>query len=142
MNNTLKKLLVGFFTVLMCIATLAGCNQPDSSATSENEGDLTGSTELVEIKNAILSPGTYYTNPLTGSAADPMIVEHEGVYYLYSTGGSQLSVRSSKNLLTWSESKLIFQLSQTTWGKQNCWAPEVFEYKGKFYLFFCGKDAN
>ena len=71
-----------------------------------------------------------------------MIIEHEGTYYLYSTGGTKLSVRTSKNLKSWSSSKQIFALSQTSWGVEKCWAPEVHKYNGKFYLFFCGTDSK
>lgn len=53
-----------------------------------------------------------------------------------------MSVRTSKDLRSWSSSKVIFKLSQTSWGVDRCWAPEVHEYEGNFYLFFCGRDSK
>ncbi len=127
-------------TSVFALSIFCSCNGNTPDDTSIwNPNDPANYTE---IKSAGVSRAYYYQNPLVDSAADPMIVEHEGTYYLYSTGNKNLTVRTSKNLSAWSQPKQIFSLSQTTWGVEKCWAPEVYEYKGKFYLFFCGKTAG
>ncbi len=135
------RIISGTLAAIFGLFTLCACrtNAPsDDTTASEQEQPA----ELTEINNAGATRSWYYQNPLVGSAADPMIVEHEGTFYLYSTGNKTLSVRTSKNLTTWSEPKQIFSLSQTSWGAEKCWAPEVHKYNGKFYLFFCGKTAG
>lgn len=146
-KTTIKRIFAGLLCSFAVMSSLSGCGgeaqTTDTTADTAAEQNAFENTDgLTEVKGGPVSPGVFYQNPLEGSAADPMIVKHEDTYYLYSTGGTQLSVRSSKNLLTWGDKKTIFKLSQTSWGKEKCWAPEVFEYKGKFYLFFCGTDKN
>lgn len=141
MKNGMRRFLSMLLAMVFIALALPACNNGSTNDTDTTD-DTTEKPALTEIGNSVLSPSWYYQNPLTGSAADPMIVEHEGTYYLYSTGGTKLSVRTSKNLKTWSSSKQIFALSQTSWGVDCCWAPEVHEYNGKFYLFFCGRDSN
>ena len=136
---------------LLCLCSITSCFVGcggDAAATDTGSdavtdgGDNVDPSGLVEVKSGLITPGAYYMNPLKDSAADPMIVEYEGKFYLYSTGGTKLSVRTSDNLLTWSDPKTIFELSQTNWGVNKCWAPEVFKYNGKFYLFFGGADSK
>ena len=136
----------------LCLVSVLSCfvgcgNTADTSgAGSDTQSDAGNTTTtpdgVVEVKSGIVTPGAYYINPLEASAADPQIIKHGDTYYLYSTGGTTLSVRSSTNLSTWEDKKTIFRLSDTTWGVDRCWAPEVHEYKGKFYLFFCGRDSK
>ena len=148
-----KKQFLRILACLLCLFSIgwcfAGCGgePPQNSAntdsdTVEGTADNTSPEDLIEIKSGLISPGTYYMNPLKDGTADPMIVEHEGTYYLYYTGGSKLGVRTSTNLLSWSDAKIIFDLSQTGWGVDKCWAPEVHKYNGKFYLFFGGSDSK
>ena len=144
MKKRYIKIIAMLLAAWSSVSVLSSCiNLGNSTDTTvDTSGEDNGVAEYIDISNGILTPGKYYANPLAGSAADPMIVEHEGVFYLYSTGNTTLSVRTSKNLLTWSDPKQIFALSQTGWGVKNCWAPEVHKYNGKFYLFFCGRDSS
>lgn len=134
---------------LLCLCSITSCfvgcggdttSTGDGSDTATEGGNNVDPGDLVEVKSGLITPGSYYMNPLEDSAADPQVIKHEDKYYLYSTGGTTLSVRSSDNLSNWGDKKTIFRLSDTTWGVDRCWAPEVHEYKGKFYLFFCGRD--
>lgn len=147
-----KMQFLRILVCLLCLCSISSCFvgcAGETASTDTGSDTVTGGGEdttdpdaLIEVKSSLITPGTYYMNPLTGSAADPMIIKHGDTYYLYSTGGKTLSVRSSKNLMSWGDKKTIFQLSQTSWGVDKCWAPEVHEYKGKFYLFFCGTDSK
>ncbi|MBR5538808.1 MAG: family 43 glycosylhydrolase, partial [Clostridia bacterium] len=102
-----------------------------------------GGNGMTEIANGILSRSSYYQNNLANNAADPFILEHDGTYYLYATGGSRFTVRKSENLLNWSaESEPIIFLSDTTWAVDCGWAPEIYEYNGKFYFIFSARNEN
>lgn len=98
---------------------------------------------MKEIKNAVLSADSYYRNKLADGAADPFVLEYKGIYYLYATGGSRFIVRKSKDLITWETvSEPILSLSETTWANINGWAPEVYEYGGKFYFIYSAKSKD
>jgi len=76
---------------------------------------------------------------------DPWIMAHRPskTYYLYaSNNGRQTGVNrpgtivyKSRDLLVWEGPFIVFVLPEGTWaGDQPAWAPEVHEYKVKFYL--------
>ena len=132
-----KKLLT---LILLPMLLLAGCGKNENPSETEN---LQGETMFSEIKNGRALPGYYYENNLTDSAADPFILEHDGTYYLYSTGGSKFTVRTSKDLVVWqTQSEPILKLSDLGWAKEKGWAPEMYEYNGKFYLIFSAQGYN
>ena len=98
---------------------------------------------LTEIENGRTTSGFFYKNKLADGAADPFILEHDGVYYLICTGGSRFTVRTSTDLVTWREqSEPLITLADTGWAVKNGWAPEMYEYNGKFYLIFSAQAAN
>ncbi len=74
---------------------------------------------------------------------DPFVLVHEGKYYMYGTFGantwndnlSHFDVYVSEDLENWSEPHCCFAPPEGFWGTKNFWAPEVHEWKGRFYLF-------
>ncbi|WP_460686455.1 glycoside hydrolase family 43 protein [Niabella aquatica] len=75
--------------------------------------------------------------------ADPTIFFHNGVYYLYGTGsGSKpngFKVFTSVNKKNW-ESKGYALKEGESFGNKGFWAPQVFEYKGKFYMAYTANE--
>lgn len=114
---------------LLATLSLFGC--------SEQKKEDAPTVTYTEIENGRVRPGFYYNNNLTDSAADPFILEHDGTYYLYSTGGSKFTVRTSQDLCFWTaQSEPVIKLSDLGWAKDKGWAPEMYEYNGKFYMIF------
>jgi beta-xylosidase len=78
---------------------------------------------------------------------DPWIVAHapSKTYYLYTSNVRRMTgerrsgtmVYKSKNLAEWDGPYVVFTVPDGVWANpaQGAWAPEVHEYKGKFYLF-------
>ena len=74
---------------------------------------------------------------------DPFVLVHDGKYYLYGTYGphscdselSRFEVHVSEDMENWSEPTCCFMPDDDFWGRRNFWAPEVHEWKGKFYMF-------
>ena len=65
--------------------------------------------------------------------ADPYIIEHEGRYYIYTTGDDGLYGYSCDTLLgEWKFEGQIFTLE----GRDHFWAPSVIYLDGKFYMYF------
>ncbi len=91
-------------------------------------------------ENDVKLSGNSYTNPIA-SGADPFVLCHEGVYYLYSTNapmqGYKVSV--STDLKTWTD-KGFCLVSEDVYGEPNgnagFWAPEVYYYNNQFYMIY------
>ncbi len=74
---------------------------------------------------------------------DPFVLLHNGKYYMYGTRGKEcwadqaygLDVYVSEDLDEWSEPEEIFLRTPDFPYTMNYWAPEVHEYRGKFYMF-------
>lgn len=81
---------------------------------------------------------------------DPYILVHDGFYYLYGTtdkncwsdSGTGFDSYRSKDLENWEGPFEAFRPDEEFWGDRNFWAPEVYYYKGKFYMFASFKSAT
>lgn len=62
-------------------------------------------------------------------------------YYLVSAGrrgphGRRTVVQyTSKDLVTWNGPRVIFEIPENFWTQRGIWAPELHQYRGRFYLF-------
>ncbi|MBC8485105.1 MAG: family 43 glycosylhydrolase [Bacteroidetes bacterium] len=79
-------------------------------------------------------------NPLQVEFGDPYILKaSDGLYYMVGTGGVKdgFKMYSSSDLVSWNDEGRIYRgNTDTSWSIANFWAPELYEYNGKFYLFF------
>jgi beta-xylosidase len=75
---------------------------------------------------------------------DPFILAYAPTktYYLYTSNVPSLTqqkrvgtmVYTSKDLKHWTHPKVVFTVPENFWAEQGGWAPEVHQYKGRFYL--------
>ncbi len=76
---------------------------------------------------------------------DPFILAYAPTktYYLYTSNVPSLTqvkrvgtmVYASKDLKHWAAPKVVFTVPEGFWAESGGWAPEVHEWRGKFYLF-------
>lgn len=68
---------------------------------------------------------------------DPFIYLHPstGIYYLHVNGGGRLKCYTSEDLKTWEFIGDSFVPASDFWGKRDFWAPDLYEYEGKYYIF-------
>jgi len=73
---------------------------------------------------------------------DPFVLVHGGKYYLYGTRGATcwgpadgFDVYVSEDMREWSGPHEVFYNDGTFWADRNYWAPEVYLYRGAFYMF-------
>lgn len=73
---------------------------------------------------------------------DPFVMVYEGKYYLYGTRGrdarssvSGFDVYTGDDLVSWTGPRSVFEAGRGFWGERQFWAPEVHEYRGRFYMF-------
>lgn len=72
---------------------------------------------------------------------DPVLMEENGVYYLFSTGNG-ITVWSSKDLQQWKPENPVFS-EGPQWAidtipnfKKHIWAPDIYHYNGTYYLYY------
>lgn len=82
---------------------------------------------------------------------DPFVVCRDGKYYLYGTRARNFGVTTggfdvyvSDDLVNWSQPHECFNSEDHNLNFHVNWAPEVHEYKGRYYMFatFTRKDCN
>lgn len=79
--------------------------------------------------------------------ADPSIFYYKGTYYLYGTSGNNknlgFEVYVSNDLKSWKKSSKNGGLALRkgeSYGEIGFWAPQVFEYEGKFYMAYTANE--
>src|SRR5438105_802101 len=101
---------------------------------------------MAQTTQSIAKANATFSNPLNVQFGDPYVLYSQGTYYMYGTGGGAdkgFAAYSSKDLVNWkSEGQVYFHNNNNGWGDPKAswdgayWAPEVYEVKGKFYLFY------
>lgn len=91
-------------------------------------------------------PANTYTNPLPVTFGDPYVLRENGKYYMYGTGGGArngFAAYSSIDLMQWKYEGQVYHASNVNgWSDSTAawngayWAPEVYKYQGKFYMFY------
>lgn len=83
------------------------------------------------------------TNTLVPNIADPFILSDNGTYYLYgTTGGNRFDVYSSTDLSSWKLLGTAYKPEETSWETGDLWAPEVYKYNGKYYMFYSARQED
>lgn len=70
--------------------------------------------------------------------ADPAVLLHDGVYYLYGTAtdGKGFDVYTSRDLKHWEKGRRVIEAGPGVWGDDHFWAPGVIEHNGRVYLYY------
>ncbi len=127
------------FVTIMCMLLVAG-----------NTSVLFAQTKSQPVKQL---QQTTYINPLPVAFGDPYVMHVKGdKYYMYGTGGGAkkgFSAYSSTDLVNWKkEGQVYFGNNKNGWASIDkvwngaYWAPEVYEVKGKFYMFYSAQWSN
>jgi beta-xylosidase len=126
---------MSFFAVLLSFVALSS---PSALLARDPSQPPNPATAPAEPPIRPTPPGTY-TNPLGVDLADPDVLLHEGVYYLYATSITNLGyfVWTSRDLVHWQQQEeMALSRDHQSWGNSNFWAPDAIHYNGKFYLFY------
>lgn len=110
------------------------------------DGGLTAEC-IVTVKNTFDADAPKYNNVngIVADCADPYILQYNGTYYLYGTGGSAgIRVHTSTDLVNWTTSAGAtsgYALHRNNvWGTSGFWAPEVYRLNDKFYMFYTANE--
>ena len=102
-------------------------------------------TAAARVQEVNSDTGTTFSNPLPVQLGDPYVLHTGNIYYMYGTGGADkgFAAYSSTDLVHWNKvGQVYFHDNKNGWSNPKAkwdgayWAPEVYEVKGKFYLFY------
>ncbi len=105
-----------------------------------------GATDKVEVtvEDTVLYSGKTYTNPVT-YGADPEILYHDGVFYLYTLDRTpetcRVRVRSSLDMIEWHEAGFAFEIDEDS-PIDYFMSPNVFFSDGWFYLLIASQFSG
>jgi beta-xylosidase len=94
---------------------------------------------------ATVSAQTTYQNPvIPGDYPDPSIIRVGKDYWATSTSsewGPQFPLLHSTDLVNWEIAGSVFA-QRPAWAVANFWAPEISEYKGRYFVYYVGRKQN
>ena len=112
----MKNIFVSRFNLLILLLLLFACM-------GKNKSD---DNEIYDIKRENIQ------------IRDPFVYvdQKTKTYYVPANSGSNtIMLYKSKDLENWKNIGDVFIPDSIFWGKKDFWAPDLFEYKGKYYLF-------
>lgn len=114
--------------------------RPNFISVVSEDNQFTAENISIRQNDMVLDGTESYKNPVA-VGADPHILFHDGVYYLYSTNAvnSGYKVFTSTNLKTWEDKGYCLRTADVYGSptkNAGFWAPEVYNYNGKFYLIY------
>ncbi len=120
----MRKLFNLFILLLFFTLITQSCGNNRESV----KGALTSVSETQDI----------YDISLTDMCVrDPFILvdKKNKAYYMHVNGNKKVKLYKSKNLSMWKEMEVAFSPDNEFWGKSDFWAPDVYHYKNRYYLF-------
>ena len=94
---------------------------------------------------AAVESGGAYTNPvLAGDYPDPSIIRVGKDYWATATSsewGPQFPILHSRDLVNWKIIGAVFP-ERPDWAVANFWAPEISEYRGRYYVYYVGRKRD
>lgn len=91
------------------------------------------------------NPGPNVGDPAVLRKPQGEVVTYEGRYFLYFTGETpnphSFVARSTTDFVTWKDEGVVFD-GRGTWARNTYWAPEAYEYQGRYYLFFSAQHSD
>ena len=86
-----------------------------------------------------------YSNPvMAGDYPDPSVIRVGGEYWATATSsewGPQFPTLKSSDLVNWQLVGTVFN-KRPEWSVANYWAPEIAEYKGRYYMYYVGRKKG
>lgn len=141
--NSVFNLSLWFLTVcLVCLTRFPVHGQADGGAASGAFRTITATTGVKPLRSGM----RHNLHLPEIRVHDPWILAHapSKTYYLYTSNNGRVTgvnrpgtiAYRSMDLFNWEGPLVVFTLPEgTVWStNQGAWAPEVHEYKGKFYL--------
>ena len=101
-----------------------------------------GGVSPLPVKDIGEIAARFYQNPqMVNNIGDPFILPAQGKFYMYATSGSiGYYAWESEDLKTYDSRKKVLQ--RVKWANGDYWAPEVYEYKGRYVMLFSARRTE
>lgn len=121
------------FILAPCLVCITMLSCADRKTTKSSKDDSTDQDKISSEKT--------YSNPLAVEFGDPFILnDGNGNYYMYGTGGGAkdgFATYMSTDLINWEFKGQVYTgNTNDSWSTSAFWAPEVYKFGGKYYMFF------
>ncbi|NJY62119.1 family 43 glycosylhydrolase [Salinimicrobium sp. CDJ15-81-2] len=118
--------LIRYQALLVALLIISSCKQKEEVKSQTD-------TQTKEVAT--------YSNPLDVKFGDPYILnDGNGMFYMYGTGGGAtdgFATYSSSDLVNWKfEGQVYTGNTEDSWAVGAFWAPEVYKFDDKYYMFF------
>ncbi len=121
---------------LIVVTLLGVCALIDSSAQQRKRATQTRTAS---------QPHAFYNNPaIAGDYPDPSIIRVGTDYWATSTTSDwapEFPILHSRDLVNWQTVSAVFQ-ERPLWSTGNYWAPEIAEYRGRFFVYYVGHKKD
>ena len=127
----MKKLKHSILSLLLLMgACIVSCSNDDGQTSSTDPDEVGGESFTIPVSSLRLR--------------DPFILvdKKTSMYYLHFNNNLKIRVYKSKDLSTWKDEGYSFISKPDFWGQQDFWAPDVYEYEGRYYLFATFSNAG
>ena len=92
-----------------------------------------------------LRSATEFHNPvIAGDYPDPAVIRVGAEYWAVATSsewGPQFPLLVSRDLVNWQQTGSVF-MKRPEWSVANYWAPEIAEYKNRFYVYYVARKKG
>lgn len=105
---------------------------------------LAGIVALALTVGVHAQTATYQNPVLRGDYPDPSVIRVGGDYYATATTsewGPQFPILHSTDLVNWRILGSVFA-KRPDWSEANYWAPELQEWKGRYYIYYVGRKKG
>ena len=101
-----------------------------------------GNIAPLPLKDSGEIAARFYQNPQgIDNIGDPFILNADGKYYVFATGGGiGFNVWTSDDLVTFTSKKKA--MLRAAWANGDYWAPEVYAYQGKYVMLFSARRTS
>lgn len=99
---------------------------------------------IAAIPVAAQRPGAYQNPVAPGDYPDPSVIRVGGDYWASATSsewGPEFPLLHSRDLVNWNAVGAIFQ-DRPAWSEGNYWAPELSQYRGRFYVYYVARKKG
>lgn len=152
----MKKFGTLALAAMLALSMFTGCDKPAAqSVTVETLESAAATATPLDYSTGVNAAGYYddslfYSNDFSvlPHAADPTTFYYDGYYYMYNTSeGMPLSCHRTKNFAEWEYMGTAYDFAQMnrsgkSWARGVFWAPEVFEWQGKFYMYITVNNTH
>ena len=94
---------------------------------------------------ALAQRGATYSNPaIAGDYPDPSIIRVGNDYWATATSSEwapEFPILHSRDLINWEVVGAVFQ-HRPAWSTGNYWAPEISEYRGRYFVYYVGHKKD